>query len=150
MLISHTMPRIAKEKLSVTNMAVLHHIHCEIVLRMKVNVMHVDGTLLCMRKVHYGHVCRAPKSVHEVEGEKEDAIFIGSITTDGEPWTVNTGIHDSSVTFKIDRGADVTSCHTLGSWRYTRTIHQYSENQHSHSWDQVGVHLMLWASPGCC
>ena len=75
---------------------------------MKVNVMHVDGTLLCMRKVHYSHVCRAPKSVHEVEGEKEDAIFLGSITTDGEPWTVNTGIHDSSVTFKIDRGADVT------------------------------------------
>lgn len=53
-------------------------------------------------------MCRAPKSVHEVEGEEENAIFLGSITTDGEPWTVNIGIHDSSVMFKIDTGADVT------------------------------------------
>lgn len=52
-------------------------------------------------------MCKASKSVLEVE-EDEDAIFLGSVTTDGDPWMVNIDIHDSSVTFKIDTGANVT------------------------------------------
>ena len=96
-------------------------------------------------------MCRAPKSVHEVEEEEDDAIFLGSITANGEPWTVSIGIHDSSVTFKIDTGADVTVLpHAVFLEIYRRTIHQYSDKQQSHSWDQVRVHWMLWALLGCC
>ena len=61
----------------------------------------------CGRKGHYSRVCRAPTSVNVVE-EETDAIFLGSITIDGDPWMVNIDVHDSSVTFKIDTGADVT------------------------------------------
>ncbi|KAL7865994.1 hypothetical protein SRHO_G00112410 [Serrasalmus rhombeus] len=61
----------------------------------------------CGRKGHYSRMCRAPKSVHEV-GEEEDAIFLGSITSKGDPWMVDINIHDTRVMFKIDTGADVT------------------------------------------
>ena len=105
----------------------------------------------CGKMGHYSRVCRAPKSVHEVEEEEDDAIFLGSITANGEPWTVSIGIHDSSVTFKIDTGADVTVLpHAVFLEIYRRTIHQYSDKQQSHSWDQVRVHWMLWALLGCC
>ncbi|KAL6455308.1 hypothetical protein MHYP_G00362590 [Metynnis hypsauchen] len=62
----------------------------------------------CGKKGHYGRVCRASKAVHEVKGEEEDAVFLGCITTEGDPWRVNIKVHNSNVTFKIDTGADVT------------------------------------------
>lgn len=48
------------------------------------------------------------KSRAEVKEEEEDAIFLDSIVTNGDPWMVEIDIHDSSVTFKIDTGASVT------------------------------------------
>ncbi|XP_061920402.1 uncharacterized protein K02A2.6-like [Entelurus aequoreus] len=60
----------------------------------------------CGRRGHYKRVCKS-KSVHEVE-EDEEEIFLGSVTEDGDPWMVKIGIRESSVTFKIDTGADVT------------------------------------------
>ncbi|KAK0136800.1 hypothetical protein N1851_027011 [Merluccius polli] len=62
----------------------------------------------CGRRGHYKRVCKS-KYVHEVEeDEDEEEIFLGSVTTEGDPWMVNIDIHESSVTFKIDTGADVT------------------------------------------
>lgn len=57
---------------------------------------------------NYRRVCKS-KSVHEVEEEQdEEEIFLGSVTTDGNPWMVEIDINKSSVKFKIDTGADVT------------------------------------------
>lgn len=61
----------------------------------------------CGKKGHYKHVCKASRAVLEVE-EDEDAMFLGSVTTDSEPWMVDIDINDKSVLFKIDAGADVT------------------------------------------
>lgn len=61
----------------------------------------------CGKKGHYRRVCRAPKTVHEVE-EDEHGLFLGSVKCEGEPWTVDLSINNKNVSFKIDTGADVT------------------------------------------
>ncbi|KAK0132392.1 hypothetical protein N1851_032733 [Merluccius polli] len=76
----------------------------------------------CGRRGHYKRVCKS-KYVHEVEeDEDEEEIFLGSVTTEGDPWMVNIDIHESSVTFKIDTGADVTVL------PYTVFLNTYRDN----------------------
>uniref|UniRef100_A0A3B3CEF0 Gypsy retrotransposon integrase-like protein 1 n=1 Tax=Oryzias melastigma TaxID=30732 RepID=A0A3B3CEF0_ORYME len=61
----------------------------------------------CGKKGHYIRVCKNRKTLHEVE-EDVDALFLGSVTSNGEPWMVDLHINNKSVSFKIDTGADVT------------------------------------------
>ncbi len=52
-------------------------------------------------------MCKASKSVHEVEEDEEEPILLSSITADADPWMVNLSIIDSSVAFKIVSGANL-------------------------------------------
>ncbi|KAK0156520.1 hypothetical protein N1851_000189 [Merluccius polli] len=53
-------------------------------------------------------VCLAGKAVHGIEEEESESFFLGCVSSDTDPWTVDIGIMDKNVTFKLDSGADVT------------------------------------------
>ena len=57
---------------------------------------------------HYQRVCLAGKAVHGIEEEESESFFLGSVSSDADPWTVDIGIMDKDVTFKLDSGADFT------------------------------------------
>jgi hypothetical protein len=57
---------------------------------------------------HYQRVCLEGKAVHGIEEEESESFFLGSVSSDADPWTVDIGIMDKDVTFKLDSGADVT------------------------------------------
>lgn len=40
--------------------------------------------------------------------EEEESFFLGSVTSDADPWTVERDIMDKNNTLKLDTGADVT------------------------------------------
>ena len=62
----------------------------------------------CGKMGHYQRVCLAGKAVHGIEEEESESFFLGSVSSDADPWTVDIGIMDKDVTFKLDSGADVT------------------------------------------
>ncbi|XP_034075852.1 uncharacterized protein K02A2.6-like [Gymnodraco acuticeps] len=61
----------------------------------------------CGKMGYYMRVCKAAKSVHEIN-EEEESLFLGSIEADNDPWMADIDINNKSVQFKIDTGADVT------------------------------------------
>ena len=63
----------------------------------------------CGKKGHYKRVCLSAKSVNEVQEDSEDeSLFLGTVTTGKDPWTVNLTLKNKKVRFKIDTSADVT------------------------------------------
>ena len=62
----------------------------------------------CGKMGHYQRVCLAGKAVHGIEEEESESFFLGSVSSDADPWTVDICIMDKDVTFKLDSGADVT------------------------------------------
>ena len=62
----------------------------------------------CGKMGHYQRVCLAGKAVHGIEEEESESFFLGSVSSDADSWTVDIGIMDKDVTFKLDSGADVT------------------------------------------
>ena len=58
---------------------------------------------------HYQRLCLAGKAVHGIEEEESESFILGSVSSDADPWTVDIGIMDKDVTFKLDSGADDTS-----------------------------------------
>lgn len=61
----------------------------------------------CGKMGHYMRVCKAAKSVHEIN-EEDESLFLGSIEADNDPWMADIDINNKSVQFKIDTGADVS------------------------------------------
>lgn len=61
----------------------------------------------CGKMGHFQRVCRAGRAVHGIE-EEEENFFLGAVTNDSDAWTVDIGIQEKSLTFKLDTGADVT------------------------------------------
>lgn len=45
--------------------------------------------------------------MHGIE-KQEESFFLGSVTSDMDPWTVDVKIMDKTITFKLDTGADVS------------------------------------------
>lgn len=43
-----------------------------------------------------------------LEEDTEEDIFLGTVDTGKQAWTVDIKIRDTNVTFKIDTGADIT------------------------------------------
>lgn len=61
----------------------------------------------CGKLGHYAKVCKSASGVNAVT-EDSSSIFLGTVEAGDDPWTVDIGIRDSKVRFKIDTGADVT------------------------------------------
>ena len=63
----------------------------------------------CNKRNHFQEVCRS-RQVNELEKENEevqpDALFIGSLSNSSKPWTMDGVINGSTVTMKLDTGAE--------------------------------------------
>lgn len=64
----------------------------------------------CQKKGHYAKVCRsgALNEVNTAESDEEETAFLGTVSSDGEPWLINLKVNGHTAVFKIDTGADVT------------------------------------------
>ena len=64
----------------------------------------------CQKKGHYAKVCRSGvlNEVNTAESDEEGIAFLGTVSSDGEPWLINLNVNEHTAQFKIDTGADVT------------------------------------------
>ena len=79
----------------------------------------------CFKKGHLAKACRSrenrgfpPKNISEIsrqnmetDSSEEETYFLGTVntpTTQNNPWVTNLNLNKTSVSFKIDSGADVT------------------------------------------
>ena len=79
----------------------------------------------CSKKGHWAKACRSrenrgfpPKNISEIsrqnmetDSSEEDTYFLGTVntpTTQNNTWVTNLNLNETSVSFKIDSGADVT------------------------------------------
>lgn len=64
----------------------------------------------CQKKGHYAKVCRSGvlNEVNTAESDEEGIAFLGTVSSDGEPWLINLDVNEHTALFKIDTGADVT------------------------------------------
>lgn len=60
----------------------------------------------CGKRGHYSNVCRSTKSVSAVT--EDDDVFLGTVDTGEQAWTVDLQVRQAKVRFKIDTGADVS------------------------------------------
>lgn len=65
---------------------------------------------VCQKKGHYGKVCRsgAVNEVSTTGSDEEEVAFLGTVSSDGEPWLITLKVNEDTAVFKIDTGADVT------------------------------------------
>ena len=64
----------------------------------------------CQKKGHYAKVCRSGvlNEVNTAESDEEGIAFLGTVSSEGEPWLINLNVNEHTAVFKIDTGADVT------------------------------------------
>ncbi|TWW58996.1 Retrovirus-related Pol polyprotein from transposon 17.6 [Takifugu flavidus] len=66
----------------------------------------------CHKKGHYAALCKTkPSSVHEIQEEEVETVFLGSVSAGGQSktWQKTLILNGQQTTFKLDTGADVTA-----------------------------------------
>ncbi|KAI4881647.1 hypothetical protein NFI96_006235, partial [Prochilodus magdalenae] len=65
---------------------------------------------LYQKKGHYAKVCRsgAPNEVNTTGSDEEEIAFLGTVSSEGEPWLITLKVNEDTAVLKIDTGADVT------------------------------------------
>lgn len=77
----------------------------------------------CGKRGHFGKVCRSNGNVHEV-AEDVDELFLGVVASGEDPWMADISLRGSTVSFKIDTGADVTA---ISEQAYKSVMHREGE-----------------------
>ncbi|XP_029701916.1 uncharacterized protein K02A2.6-like [Takifugu rubripes] len=73
---------------------------------------HTKECRKCHKKGHYAALCKTkPSSVHEIQEEEVETVFLGSVSAGGQSktWQKTLILNGQQTTFKLDTGADVTA-----------------------------------------